>query len=75
MSKSQQTDLVAHPPHYTFGSIEVICAIEDWDLDFHTGNAVKYIARAKHKNAEIEDYRKAIWYLQRKIELLETRTK
>ena len=58
---------VNHPPHYTFGKIEVIDAIEDWQLSYHLGNAVKYIARARHKGAYEQDLRKAIWYLQRAI--------
>lgn len=65
------SDPVNHPPHYTFGKIEVIDVIEDWELGFHEGNTVKYIARAKHKNNELEDLKKARWYLDRKISQLE----
>jgi predicted transcriptional regulator len=43
---------VNHPLHYNIGSVEVINAIEDWNLNFHLGNAVKYIARAQHKGNE-----------------------
>lgn len=64
-SKSQ--DLVNHPPHYTKGNYEVIEVIEDWKLDYHLGNAVKYIARAEHKGNLVTDLQKAIWYLQRRI--------
>ena len=66
------TDLVNHPPHYTFGKYEVIEVIEDWDLDFHRANAVKYIARAGKKNPdkEIEDLEKAVFYINRKIKVL-----
>lgn len=60
---------VEHPSHYNVGKIEVIDAIEDWQLDFHLGNVVKYCARAKHKGRELEDLRKAQWYLSRAIEL------
>lgn len=59
--------MVNHPYHYNFGSIEVIDVIEDWKLGFHLGNAVKYIARAGHKENAEEDIRKAIWYLNRYI--------
>lgn len=60
---------VEHPKHYNFGKIEVIDAIEDWDLGFSLGNAVKYIARAgkKSKEKEVEDLEKAVWYIQRYI--------
>ena len=63
---------VNHPPHYVLGKIEVIEAIEDWKLNFHRGNAVKYVARAGKKDAtkEIEDLQKAVWYINRDIELL-----
>ena len=46
----------------------VIEAIEDWDLNFHLGNVVKYVARAEHKNDAIEDLKKARWYLDRDIQ-------
>ena len=65
------TDNVSHPSHYNAGKIEVIDAIEDWKLGFHLGNVVKYIARAAHKGAELEDLKKAKWYLERKIQQLE----
>lgn len=69
----EKTDNINHPAHYTFGSIEVINAIEDWKLPYHLGNAVKYIARAGHKDPAktTEDLRKAVWYLNRYIDLLE----
>jgi hypothetical protein len=60
-------DMVNHPPHYTFGNLEVIDVIEDWKLNYRMGNAVKYIARAEHKGTKVEDLKKAIWYLQREI--------
>jgi len=58
---------VNHPSHYTKGNIEVIEFIEDQQLDYHCGNAVKYICRHEHKEAPVKDLQKAIWYLQRKI--------
>lgn len=64
-------DKVNHPKHYTFGSIEVIDAIEAWNLGFHLGNVVKYIARSEHKGSQLEDLKKARWYLDRKISKLE----
>jgi hypothetical protein len=65
-----QPSSVDHPPHYNQSSIEVIAAIEAWELDFHGGNVVKYLVRAKHKGHELEDLQKALWYLQRKIDLI-----
>ena len=66
-------DNVNHPAHYTYGSIEVIDVIEGLRLPYHLGNAVKYIARAGHKDPSKteEDLRKAIWYINRYITFLE----
>lgn len=64
-------EAVDHPAHYNVGKIEVIDAIEDWQLGFHEGNVVKYVARAKHKGKELEDLKKAAWYLNRRIAELE----
>lgn len=66
---------VEHPSHYNTGGIEVIAAIEAWGFGkgFNRGNAIKYIARAGHKDAgrEVEDLRKAIQYLEFEIARLE----
>jgi hypothetical protein len=61
---------VNHPPHYNVGKIEVIAAIEDWQLGFCLGNVVKYVARAEHKGNALEDLKKAQWYLNRHIQSL-----
>lgn len=65
-------DIINHPSHYTDGKIEVIDFIEDKQLNFHRGNAIKYIARAgkKNKETEIEDLEKAAWYINREIQRL-----
>ena len=62
---------VNHPSHYNSGNIEVIEAIDDWKLGFYEGNVVKYVARAKHKGKQLEDLKKAAWYLNRLIEQVE----
>lgn len=58
---------VNHPKHYNFGTPEVIQIIDAWGLagDFDAGNVLKYFLRAPHKGKEEEDYRKAMWYLER----------
>lgn len=64
---------VNHPSHYGGDTTyETIKVIEAWELDFHLGNAVKYISRAGKKDTEKElvDLEKALWYLERKIDLL-----
>ena len=65
---------VDHPPHYNAGKFEVIDVIEDWDLGFCLGNTIKYIARAGHKGAPLEDLKKARWYLERAIATMEGTT-
>lgn len=69
-------DAVNHPAHYTDGNIEVIDFIEDKKLSYHLGNAIKYICRAgkKDPDKEIEDLRKAIWYINRYIKRKESRS-
>lgn len=62
---------VAHPAHYNSGRVEVIEFIEDQKLDYHRGNCLKYVCRAGKKDPAklIEDIQKAIWYLERFIEI------
>lgn len=62
-------DNINHPQHYKGKGLEVIEVIEAFDLDFHRGNAVKYILRAGKKTEDVaEDIKKAIWYLNRFLE-------
>jgi len=65
---------IDHPGHYRPGTYEAINVIEAWELDFHLGNVVKYVARAWLKGATVEDLKKARWYLDRKIAQLEPTT-
>jgi hypothetical protein len=74
MSEQQSYEYVNHPQHYggVENTYEVIKVIEALEMDFHLGNTFKYIARAGKKGTdkEIQDLEKALWYLQRKIDLL-----
>lgn len=67
------TESVNHPKHYggEGSEYEAIKVIEAWHLDFHLGNVAKYINRSGKKGNEVEDLKKALWYLQRKIDMLE----
>ena len=79
--KDSHIDKVNHPSHYTW--LRELCGIEVIDItrhmDFCFGNAVKYLLRAGHKSEEgysdrqkqIEDLKKAIWYINDKITQLE----
>ena len=65
-------DPVDKPSHYAEGrKYEPIDVIEDWELGMHLGNATKYISRAGRKGDELEDLKKARWYIDRRISLLE----
>ena len=76
------SDSVNHPAHYNQGKVEVLEFIEDKTLGFHLGNVVKYVCRAGKKlpegtvhiqkklELEIQDLKKAEFYLRRRIELL-----
>ena len=70
-----ENDPVNHPAHFTGGAIECIDAIEaaDYGPGFNRGNAMKYLWRAGKKDPakELEDLKKAQWYLNREIERLE----
>ncbi len=58
---------VDHPAHYQVGGVEVIDLVER--MPFCRGNAIKYLARAGAKPGvdEVEDLRKALWYVEREL--------
>jgi hypothetical protein len=74
-----EPNTVDHPRHYNVGKIEAITVIEDWqrgwpsDLAFHLGNAIKYIARAGKKDDIVQDLKKARWYVDRALSVMESR--
>ena len=61
---------MAQPNYYNRGRIPVWDFIRDQELDFHKGNAIKYICRAGHKGAAKEDIEKAIHYLENELQHL-----
>lgn len=66
-------ETIVHPEHYGGDTpYEVIKVIDAWELDFQLGNAVKYIARAgkKDPSKEIEDLKKAQFYIELKLKKL-----
>ncbi len=69
------TDNVNHPAHYETGKFECIEVMLETQgaeavLNFCQCNAFKYLYRAKRKNG-LEDMKKAVWYLNKYIELKE----
>lgn len=77
----EKKERVNHPSHYVW--LKEFCGVEVIDItrhmDFDLGNAVKYILRQGHKSEQgisdkdkaIEDLRKAMWYINDKIKMLE----
>lgn len=62
-------DSVSQPFHYTADrSIQPLAVIEDWKLNYHLGNVLKYISRVDRKENTLEDLQKAATYLAREIE-------
>ena len=71
------TEAVDHPPHYNNGDIETIDYIVDvlgpmGAVNYCHGNVLKYTgSRLFNKDKPVQDARKAIWYLNKMVELLE----
>ena len=85
----KEDENVSHPSHYTW--LKDKCGIEVIDitrhLDFDLGNAIEYILRAGRKpiinenlshdflRAAIQDLKKALFYINDKIDMLENEYK
>ena len=66
-----EPDMVNEPPHYRWLPMGIE-AIDITELfDFNLGNCLKYVLRSKHKGREIEDLKKARWYLDTEIRRME----
>lgn len=59
---------VNKPPHYRAHPSGVECIQITEHMSFNLGNAVKYIWRADLKGKQVEDLKKAVWYINREIE-------
>lgn len=77
--KMEPADNVNHPQHYQSKSgLETIDVIEAFTEGLvggeatNTGNVLKYMCRWKNKNG-LEDLKKARWYLNRLIGIVEKR--
>ena len=55
------------PAYYQRGATDVWDFIREQGLNFHLGNAIKYICRAGYKDSKIEDLEKAIHYLENEL--------
>lgn len=77
----EKQEKVSHPAHYTW--LKELCGIEPIDIaryfDFNIGNCIKYLCRCGHKSEQgysdkekaIEDLKKARFYLDDEIKMLE----
>ncbi len=74
----EEPDNVNHPPHYTSHPSGIECIEITRHYCFAIGNAIKYLWRAGLKKdvslsdsqKEIEDLKKAIWYIKDRIKQL-----
>ena len=69
-------DMVNNPNHYNTGSVECIEAIRESMSPvsykgYLKGNVQKYVWRYEHKGNEIQDLRKARWYLDKLLDAVE----
>lgn len=64
-------DPVNRPKHYNMHPSGVECIQVTRHMNFNIGNAIKYLWRAGKKDAEIQDLKKAVWYIQDEIKRLE----
>ena len=55
------------PAYYQRGHTDVWDFIREQELNFHLGNAIKYICRAGYKDSKIHDLEKAIHYLENEL--------
>lgn len=72
-------DPVNHPSHYTAGNIETIDYIVDvlgvdGAVNYCHGNVIKYTgSRLHNKQNPVQDAEKAVWYLNKMIELMKVK--
>ena len=77
LSKQEDNDPINHPSHYNNGAIETIDYIVDVlgkheAMAYCQGNIIKYTgSRLWTKGKPISDAKKAVWYLNKMIELME----
>lgn len=70
-------DPVNHPTHYTNHPSGIECIQVTGHFNFCIGNAIKYLWRngLKDGNSNIQDLKKAVWYINREIQTLDTQSK
>jgi len=73
LDSNEEQDVVNHPKHYTSDPSGIECIQVTRHRNFNIGNAMKYLWRngLKDSDAQIQDLRKAIWYIEDEIKRLE----
>ena len=66
---------VENPPHYNMGNVECIEAIQESMSSvafkgYLKGNCMKYLWRYDYKGKQVEDLKKAGWYLNKLTEMV-----
>ena len=74
-AEKEAEDMVTAPSHYNTGNIECIDAIEESMSSiafkgYLKGNCMKYLWRYDYKGKQVEDLKKAGWYLQKLTEMV-----
>jgi hypothetical protein len=64
----KKPEAVNHPRHYNAHPSRIECIDVVEHMGFNVGNAMKYLWRADHKDAPIQDLEKAAWYIAREIQ-------
>ena len=77
IGKVEEPDMVNHPDHYTVGGVETLDVIEaklsqSEFQGYCLGNILKYLMRAGYKGKQLEDLKKAQFYLNRMIDSYES---
>lgn len=69
----KENDVIKQPHHYTRGKYQCWDVMQELGIDkcFYLGAAFKYLWRAGHKDDMVQDLKKAIAYLQHKVDILE----
>ena len=73
LQANKQSDVIKNPKHYEQYEFEPVSFIMKNELSFWMGNVIKYIMRAgtKENTDEIQDLKKAIRYIEMRINQLE----
>jgi len=67
------SEAINHPKHYNSHPSGIEAIVICREMGFSLGNVIKYVMRAPFKGSELEDLKKARWYLDDEISRLESK--